>query len=466
MTLKELFAVTRTKPDGRTGLGPMVIIMVFAICIGLGLYVTNVFKWKPRPEKGVTLVTPRSDAVRNGGKPIEQPLVYRTALEDDPSLNISRQSLESTFRQAALTNETKAAETNLLKGWIPVVHPDLPADIHNGTGMLTTDPMVTHQQGNSGVQAPNAEVKFYYADRLLVIAPPTAAEEVTNKSGFVTRHFLPRGYKIPIILLNQINTTIGTMPVEMAIAKNVEFNGKLQIPFGWKLFGTASAGSNHKVHCTANMILDPIGREYPITGIVLDLKQEPGFDGYPTESPLLLEVLPLFQTTVSTFMGAAKDVVNQPTLIPGGILGGSNLVANTQTYELNAKNQMLDGAATVLTGMLDKKVTELTKRYPEGDIVPRGTLGFILVTQPLDMNLGTVAGSAKFLSKEEATPTPHVVTINDQQQYTPRNMSNQGMQGMQGMPGMPGPGNYQALQIPGIPPANNFNQPQNPKGLE
>ena len=53
----------------------------------------------------------------------------------------------------------------------------------------------------------------------------------------------------------------------MAVAKDVEWNGRLQIPFGWRIFGTASAGTGVKVNVRANMILDPVGKQYPITGL-------------------------------------------------------------------------------------------------------------------------------------------------------------------------------------------------------
>jgi hypothetical protein len=242
------------------------------------------------------------------------------------------------------------------------------------------------------------------------------------------------------------------------------------VPFGWKIFGTAQAGTGIKVNVKANMILDPLGREYPINGMVLDTQQEPGFDGYPTPSPLLMQLLPIAQQTMSTFISAAQDVVTQPTLVSGGGIGGSNLVANSQVYALDAKNAMLLGTAQVLTGLMAQKTAELNKLYPVGEIVPRGTLGYLLVTSPLDLNMGTIAGSTNFLSKEEATPTPNSISIKDQQQLNGLALPGIGKvnqmlnQAQNAVPGM----NSLAPQVPGssAPTQPALTTSTSPKGLE
>ena len=396
MQAKDLFSLTRTKPDGRHGLGFGVILLVMLVCIVGGLYVIKVVKWAPKREPGVKIATPSSDNVRRGGNPVEKPFVLINSLDSTPTSQQSSGSLESAYRQAELQNaEAKSNEptNDSSQGWIPVVHPkDMPTDSQSapnqpGQGHLTTDPMVHRgsrqpaprnpfgPRGSQGYGSgplnldspygpniaegqPTEGVKYYYVSDLVVLGTPAAAGQ-SNRSGFLTRHFLPRGYKIPVILINQINTSVGALPVEMSIAKDVEFNGKLQVPFGWKIFGTAQAGTGIKVNVKANMILDPLGREYPINGLVLDTQQEPGFDGYPTPSPLLMQLLPIAQQTMSTFISAAQDVVTQPTLVSGGGIGGSNLVANSQVYALDAKNAMLQGTAQVLSGLMAQKTAEL-----------------------------------------------------------------------------------------------------------
>jgi hypothetical protein len=243
----------------------------------------------------------------------------------------------------------------------------------------------------------------------------TNTPEPTTKSktnGFEIKKFLPRGHKFPIILLSRINTSVGVMPVEMAVAQDVLFNGRLQLPFGWHLIGTASQGPNHKVNVRVNTIIDPQGKEYPIHAMALSLEQEPGFDGYPLESPLMLELLPLASTTVQTFMDALKDVTTQQSIVPTGT---SPIVGNQQTYVLNAKSKLLDGTAQVLSGIMAEKAKELNQLYPSGSLVPRGTLGWALLTAPLDLTLGKEGGSAEFLDKDDASPTPNVITLSQQQ---------------------------------------------------
>jgi hypothetical protein len=426
--------------------------------------------------------------VRRGGTPVEKPLILRDSIDDVPVNSTQNSSLDDQYRQATLAaNDAKAKEkatNDLSDGWVPKVHPrDMVADDlqmdqgpNQGTGQwqgkITTDPMFrrSSSNGRNGANSPNEnnahsngrvganssgdyglnsqsgdfsgyygpnnaarpeDAKFYYVDELLTLkdAPQSGA---TNRTGFATHHFLPRGYKIPIILLNKINTSVGALPVELAIAKDVEFNGKLQLPFGWKVMATAQGGANHKVNVRVNMILDPLGREYPISGMILNTDDEAGFDGYPLESPLLAQLMPIAETGIAAFLTAEKDVLTQQTLVGSA---GTTLVANSQQYSLDAKNTLLTGASSVLTGIMERKADELAKLYPEGDLVPRGTLGYILVTSPLDLNLGVIGGSQQFLSKAEASPTPYSISIKDQQTYTgtpSRNSMGQLMNQIQG----------------------------------
>jgi hypothetical protein len=488
MTAKELFSLTRTKQDGRLGWGFGVILYVGIGCLLVGLYVSGVIKRTPKRETGIIIATPNSDRVRRGGTPVEKPLILRDSIDDVPVNSTQNSSLDDQYRQATLAaNDARAKEkatNDLSDGWVPKVHPrDMVADDsqmdqgpNQGTGQwqgkITTDPMfrrsssngrnganspnennahsngrvgpnsngdygLNSQSGNfSGYYGPNnaarpEDAKFYYVDELLTLkdAPQSGA---TNRTGFATHHFLPRGYKIPIILLNKINTSVGALPVELAIAKDVEFNGKLQLPFGWKVMATAQGGANHKVNVRVNMILDPLGREYPISGMILNTDDEAGFDGYPLESPLLAQLMPIAETGIAAFLTAEKDVLTQQTLVGSA---GTTLVANSQQYSLDAKNTLLTGASSVLTGIMERKADELAKLYPEGDLVPRGTLGYILVTSPLDLNLGVIGGSQQFLSKAEASPTPYSISIKDQQTYTgtpSRNSMGQLMNQIQG----------------------------------
>jgi hypothetical protein len=488
MTAKEIFSLTRTKQDGRLGWGFGVILYVGIGCLLVGLYVSGVIKRTPKRETGIIIATPNSDRVRRGGTPVEKPLILRDSIDDVPVNSTQNSSLDDQYRQATLAaNDARAKEkatNDLSDGWVPKVHPrDMVADDlqmdqgpNQGTGQwqgkITTDPMfrrsssngrnganspnennahsngmvgpnssgdygLNSQSGNfSGYYGPNnaarpEDAKFYYVDELLTLkdAPQSGA---TNRTGFATHHFLPRGYKIPIILLNKINTSVGALPVELAIAKDVEFNGKLQLPFGWKVMATAQGGANHKVNVRVNMILDPLGREYPISGMILNTDDEAGFDGYPLESPLLAQLMPIAETGIAAFLTAEKDVLTQQTLVGSA---GTTLVANSQQYSLDAKNTLLTGASSVLTGIMERKADELAKLYPEGDLVPRGTLGYILVTSPLDLNLGVIGGSQQFLSKAEASPTPYSISIKDQQTYTgtpSRNSMGQLMNQIQG----------------------------------
>jgi len=412
MKFKEIFSLTRTTPQGKPALGFGVVLLVMGIMIGGGLYAIKVLRLPERKDSSVKFSTPNSQSTRRGlGSPVEQPLLLKDELPDTRKRPLK--NLEDLYRQREreqATNQpanaaTKSANEN--GGWIPKIDPRrMPPDRTPGNGKLTTALLQSGSSENS-----NAE-SYHYVSTLLLFtnAPQPAAKSKTN--GFEIKKFLPRGHKIPIVLLSRINTSVGAMPVEMAVAQDVLFNGRLQLPFGWHLIGTASQGPNHKVNVRVNTIIDPQGKEYPIHAMALSLEQEPGFDGYPLESPLMLELLPLASTTVQTFMDALKDVTTQQSIVPTGT---TPIVGNQQTYVLNAKSKLLDGTAQILSGIMAEKAKELNQLYPSGSLVPRGTLGWALLTAPLDLTLGKEGGSAEFLDKDDASPTPNIITLSQRQ---------------------------------------------------
>lgn len=414
MKFKEIFSLTRMTPQGKPALGFGVVLLVMSVMIGGGLYAIKVLRLPERKDPSVKFNTPNSQSTRRGlGSPVEQPLLLKNELPDTrkrPLKNLEdlyrqREQEQTTNQPGPVNAATKSANDN--GGWIPRIDPRrMPPDHTPGNGKLTTALL---QSGSN--ESSNAE-SFHYVSTLLLFtnAPEPATKSKTN--GFEIKKFLPRGHKIPIILLSRINTSVGAMPVDLAVAQDVLFNGKLQLPFGWHLIGTASQGPNHKVNVRVNTIIDPQGKEYPIHAMALSLEQEPGFDGYPLESPLMLELLPLASTTVQTFMDALKDVTTQQSIVPTGT---TPIVGNQQTYVLNAKSKLLDGTAQVLSGIMAEKAKELNQLYPSGSLVPRGTLGWALLTAPLDLTLGKEGGSAEFLDKDDANPTPNIITLSQQQ---------------------------------------------------
>jgi hypothetical protein len=415
MKFKEIFSLTRMTPQGKPALGFGVVLLVMCITIGGGLYAIRVLRLPERKDPSVKVSTPNSQSTRRGlGSPVEQPLLLKDELPDTRKRPLK--NLEDLYRQREqeqATNQTAALNADRKPengGWIPKIDPRrMPPDRTPGNGKLTTALLPSGTNENDKAES------YRYVSSLLLFtnAPESAIKSKTN--GFEIKKFLPRGHRIPIILLSRINTSVGAMPVEMAVAQDVQFNGRLQLPFGWHLIGTASQGPNHKVNVRVNTIIDPQGKEYPIHAMALSLEQEPGFDGYPLESPLMLELLPLASTTVQTFMDALKDVTTQQSIVPTGT---TPIVGNQQTYVLNAKSKLLDGTAQVLSGIMAEKAKELNQLYPSGSLVPRGTLGWALLTAPLDLTLGKEGGSAEFLDKDDANPTPNIITLSQQQGRT------------------------------------------------
>ena len=418
--MSSVFSFTRTTPLGRTGVGFGLILIVAGGVILGGLYGLHVIRLPQKKDPTVKVDTPNSQSTRQGaGSPAVQPLRLSNQLPEThrrPGKSLEGAchdyEQEQATNQAAASPEKKTAPAATgLEDWIPRVDPKHLPTLYSPNGKLTAAPVRHGAIGESGASSKADPETYHYADQLLLFTNVPAAAKA-KKTGYEVKKFLPRGQKIPVILLSKINTSVGSMPVEMAVAKDVEFNGKLQLPFGWRLMGTANQGPNHKVNVRVNTIIDPQGKEYPITAMVLSLEQEPGFDGYATESPLMLELLPLASTTVKTFMDALKNVTTQQSTVS---TGDSTVVGSQQTYALDAKSKMLDGTAQMLSGIMADKAKELNSLYPQGTIVPRGTLGWALLTAPLDLTLGKEGGSKEFLDQHEANPAPNIITLSQQQ---------------------------------------------------
>lgn len=410
MTLKKLLEFTRTKPDGNTGIGPGFALLVVAIILFASLYMMFVKKPVVVVDRTVKVRTETSSGVRRGNdNPVDQPLLIKNSLPDtDNTPKSTLLSLDTAFHQSSV-----AVKTNSLKdGWLPTVGDHMPMD-QSTDHTITTDPMLSPKTTTYTATHPEESHAYRFVDNLLTIAEPIVPP-ASKTNGFQLHKFLPRGHKIPIILVSKINTSVGQSMAELAIAQDVYFNGRLQLPFGWRIYGTASRGANHKVHVSVNTMVDPLGREYPMTGLVCNLEQEPGLDGYPTESPLWLSMLPIMQNSIGTFLDSIKDTTSQSTLVSSG--SSSNLVSQQTVYALNAKNNLIDGTSQILVGLTAQKAKELALLYPDGDIVPKGTLGFIILNTPMDLTLGEVGGSAKFLTSDVSTPSPETISLKQQQQ--------------------------------------------------
>lgn len=445
MTAKDIFALKRINQQGKPALGFGVVLIVLFLIIGGGLYVINVLKIQPKKDPKVKAETAASQPTRRGvGSPIDQPLIYQNELPDTrqkPAKSLETLYTQSQTEKAKKEQENKppvvpVATTNeesVLDKWIPKVHVNRLSKDHGpgtpGGELRETSIEKTHEDGHD----------YLFADKLVLtytneVQGPTGVRPGT---GFKTKSFLPRGYKIPIILLSTINTSVGAMPVELAVAKDSFFNGKLQLPFGWKIYGVAGQGPNMKVTVNVDTIVDPLGKEYPISGMVINLEQEPGFTGIPLKNPFIAQAAPILQSTIGTFLNAAKDVTDQQSTM---ITSGGVITNNNQQFALNSKNILLDGAAKVMEGALAKKVGELTKMYPEGNAVPRGTLGYIYLLSPLDMTMGVEGGSRQFLT-ESSAPHPNIITL-AQQQSPEANPLYQPTTPVYPQAGPAGPGNF------------------------
>jgi|GEM_PF-2243190 hypothetical protein len=235
----------------------------------------------------------------------------------------------------------------------------------------------------SGISAGGLTIYDYQRD-----TKPTQ-DKVAIPTGFDTNDFLPRGTIFPVYILSTVQTVNQEDMVVMAVAENVIFQHKIQLPFGTRLLGTAG-GSNFedRVMIDVDTILYPDGRELPISGFLKDASDlSSGVRGYYIPQPFAIQMTP--------FVAEFIDLWTQAT---AQRFSSEHISSNGGTTYTSA----LSNASDLINQQANKIQTRLDRRYIEKVVVPIGTKAYVSLRSPLDLTKAHIAGSLD--SKQVALP--------------------------------------------------------------
>jgi len=381
----KIFSLKRTLPDGRTAAGPLFYILISVGILGLFIYYhyRASGEAKPPPKRvDKAQVDQRAAQVSQGE--IKDEEAAKFTLPVGP-----RQEGDSMIDQFVKLTEYDPEESE-----------EKDKKDSDGTLVLATPtptPFIAPPQAAPTTLAvePTMLVQGVKPTPTPTPRPPgePPGGSRPRPSGFETKKFLPRGAVIPVYVLSMIKTGNMEDMVEMGVAKNVVFNGKVQLPFGTRILGSAAgAGDGDRIAVNVDTILFPNGDELPISATVKDMDRGPGIRGYYIPQPLWLQMLPYVNNFLAAYLNTLqKTITTDVTYVTPN---GMTVTQQQQTSDLSdAQTQLLSSASQSLQQATLVTMQELNKLYKPYLVVPPGTPAFVQLRQATDLTRRRVNGS-------------------------------------------------------------------------
>ncbi len=171
----------------------------------------------------------------------------------------------------------------------------------------------------------------------------------TYQSSFV----VPLGSMVKCLLIHNIVTNNFEAPVIAQVWEDFYFDGKLLLPFGTRIYGTASAGKQRdRVTVQFHDVVFQDGRTVKIDAMGLSKDGSGGLTGTVID-----------ESNKKTFIAMALN------FLTGTVLGlqqtATNQVTGLNQIEASSRNALLNGAASTFQGEAQriKADTELSKGY-------------------------------------------------------------------------------------------------------
>jgi hypothetical protein len=205
----------------------------------------------------------------------------------------------------------------------------------------------------------------------------------TRPNGFKTGDFLPLGTEFAVIFNDKVQTLDLEGLVSLTVVGDVRSpNGRIQIPNGTHIFGTAS---RKNIRGRVGVSLQTIvfisdGHEVPISGILKDADGQPGVLGDYYPEPAGADAIGYLAPVATGFLNSLQQTTNSIAL------GGAGTVQSAvQANPFSFRNQMLTASETALADQAAKKQQELTQLYQAYTEVRQATLATVQLTHGLDL---------------------------------------------------------------------------------
>lgn len=223
-------------------------------------------------------------------------------------------------------------------------------------------------------------------------------------TGFETKHFLAIGELIPVYFMNAVESNEQSSLIELAVAENVIFNHRVQIPFGRKIFVTGGAKViRDRMFITGGLMLDDHGNEGRVVGEMLDPRDETvGVHGY-WRSMVLPKIFPYVNRFSALYLAALQDRQANPDSA-----GIGSLSSTSHDLALKEASKAISDAGDSLQKVIDQ-------RYEDYLYVPKGTFAYLRLTQSCDVTMSPpgALSSQTEQPKAVATATKEALALGD-----------------------------------------------------
>lgn len=168
-----------------------------------------------------------------------------------------------------------------------------------------------------------------------------------NTKDYQTDWVLPLGSMVKCLLIHNIVTNNFEAPVIAQVWEDFYFNGKLLLPFGTRIYGTASVGKERdRVKVKFNNIVFQDGKTIKIDAIGLSKDGSGGLTGTIID-----------ESTKKTLIGMAMN------LLSGMALGFQQTTTNALTgmdqVEVNSRNALLNGVSNTFQKQAQQVQSEI-----------------------------------------------------------------------------------------------------------
>jgi hypothetical protein len=231
------------------------------------------------------------------------------------------------------------------------------------------------------------------------------SKQKAKKTGFETDLFLPRGYRIPVILLGYYETGDIDDIVEFAVLRDVKFQNKVLLRKGLRILGTGSQTSvRETITFNADMILYPDGRELPISGLLKSPDGRSGFQGDYVMPPVGVNAAsyagPIIEALAT--IGTATEERDEVITSDNTTVTQTNTVA--KAYD--AQNAIIEAASQIAQDRVDDYLKDYVQRNTPYVRIDAGVTGYFVLDTAIDLTSASVGGSyrqeQKAAEKEEA----------------------------------------------------------------
>lgn len=213
-------------------------------------------------------------------------------------------------------------------------------------------------------------------------------------SGFENQNFLPRGYRIPVVLLGRFETGGMDNLVEFAVVENVVFQNKVILDKGVRILATGSQGAvRSRVTFSPETILYPDGRELSISGLVKSLDGHTGLNGEYVQPPIGVDIAGYSGPLLEALAVMATETESRTEVI------SSDSATVTQSRdvaeEFSARNALIGAAQEIGQRRIEDRLVDYIERNAPYVKVDPGTRGYVILSSAVDFETAMIGGTVR-----------------------------------------------------------------------